>query len=226
MKISTSAFLALLLALPMVCGAQSDEDIDASTETTHDGLVQVRRAGFRNVWVKPGVDISAYTKIFPGPTQFHYRDVRPVSRRAASRASEFPIEENSRARLEEAMTEAFREELSESEHFELVDETGPDVLLIFGSLHDIVSNVPPDQVGRTRIYLSRVGQATLVLQIEDFMSREVLARVVDRRAADPAFARQSNRVANMAEVRRLAQTWARLMTRGLDRWVESGGVVE
>ncbi len=43
MKISKSAFLALLLALPMVCGAQSDEDIDASTETTYDGLVQVRR---------------------------------------------------------------------------------------------------------------------------------------------------------------------------------------
>ena len=77
MKISTSTLLALLLALPMVCSAQSNEDIDASTETSHDGLVQVRRAGFRNVWVKPGVDISAYTKIMPGPAQFHYRDVAP-----------------------------------------------------------------------------------------------------------------------------------------------------
>ena len=43
MKISRFAFLAVILALPMVCSAQSDEDIDASTETTHDGLVQVRR---------------------------------------------------------------------------------------------------------------------------------------------------------------------------------------
>ena len=43
MKISRFVFLAVLLALPMVCSAQSDEDIDASTETTHDGLVQVGR---------------------------------------------------------------------------------------------------------------------------------------------------------------------------------------
>jgi hypothetical protein len=94
-------------------------------------------------------------------------------------------------------------------------------VLIWGGLHDIVSFVPPDMVGRSRIYLSQVGQATLVLQIEDSMSREVLARIIDRRAAEPAFAQESNRVTNTAEVRRLARTWARILTNGLDKWHES-----
>ncbi len=213
---------AVTFVLPLVCGAQSAEDIDADTTTTYDGLVQVKRTGYRNVWVRPDADISIYSKIMPGPPQYHYRDVPEGTRRSArSSASEFPIQENSRVRLEEAMAEIFREEISGSEYFTLVDEPGRDTVFIWGGLHDIVSYVPPGYVGRSRIYLSRVGQATLVLQIEDSMSREVLARVVDRRAAESVFARESSPVTNAAEVRRLARTWARILRNGLDKWHES-----
>ncbi len=119
------------------------------------------------------------------------------------------------------MSEIFREEISDSEYFTLVDVPGRDTVLIWGGLHDIVSYVPPDTVGRNRIYLNQVGQATLVLQIEDSMSREVLARIIDRRAAEPAFAQESNRVTNTAEVRRLARTWARILKNGQDKCHES-----
>ena len=72
-----------------------------------------------------------------------------------------------------------------------------------------------------------MGQATLILQIEDSMSREVLARIVDRRAAgtqrDFEFAMPSNTVTNTAEVRNLARTWSRILRNGLDKWHESGG---
>ena len=217
--------VAVTFVLPLVCGAQSDEDIDADTTMTYDGLVQVKKTGYRNVWVKPDADISIYSKIMPGPAQYHYRDVPEGSRtRASARNSStdaFFIQENSRMRLEEIMAEIFREEISDSEYFTLVDEPGRDTVLVWGGLHDIVSYVPPDYVGRSRIFLSRVGQATLVLQIEDSMSREVLARIVDRRAADPAFAQESNTVTNTAEVRRLARTWARILKNGLDNWHES-----
>ena len=213
-------FLALTLFLPLVCGAQSAEDIDASTDTTYDGLVQVKRTGYRNVWIKPDVDISVYSKIVPGPAQFHYREVRETSSLAARRSTtnQFTIQEDSRARLEETMAEIFLEEMSESEYFTLVDEPGRDVLRVWGGLHDIVSNVPPDPIGRSTIYLTQVGQATLVLQIEDSTTGEILARVVDRRAAESTFAQISSTVTNRTEVRRLARTWARLLRNGLDKW--------
>ena len=233
-KYSLASFAATLCVLPLVCGAQSAEDLDASTDTSYDGLVQVKRTGYRNVWVKPDVDISVYTKIVPGPAQFHYREVRDVSRTSAARLSsstnEFPIGENARMRLEEIMEDAFDEEISESKYFTVVEEPGRDALFIWGGLHDIVSHVPPDNIGRSEIYLSQVGQATLVLQIEDSMSREVLARVVDRRAAgapggDIMFAMPTSSASTNADVRRLARTWARILTRGLDKWHESGGSV-
>ena len=216
-------FLAVTLVLPLICGAQSAEDIDASTDTTYDGLVQVKKTGYRNVWIKPDVDISVYSKIVPGPAQFHYREVRetPTTARRISSTTEFPIQEDSRVRLEETMAEIFLEEMRESEYFTVVDEPGRDVLRVWGGLHDIVSNVPPDRVARSTIYLTRVGQATLILHIEDSMTREVLARVVDRRAAESAFAQRSSTVNSGAEVRRLARTWARLLRNGLDKWHES-----
>ncbi len=224
-KSSLASLVAALYALPLVCGAQGAEDIDASTETSYDGLVQVKRTGYRNVWIKPDVDISVYSKIMLGPALFHYREVRETPRtttaRRSSSATEFTIQENSRVRLEETMAEIFLEEMSESEYFTLVDEPGRDVLFIWGGLHDIVSNVPPEPIGRSAIYLTRVGQATLILHIEDSMSREVLARVVDRRAAESAFAQRSSTVTSRAEVRRLARTWARLLRNGLDKWHES-----
>ena len=227
MRAKIAVIVSLVLIVPVIAGAQSDESADA--ETTFDGLVEVRRARFRNVWVKPGVDVSRYSKILPGPAQFHYRDVPPVSRTTARRSSQqdFPIEENSRARLEELTPEIFREEVAKSEHFTIVDEAGRDTLFIYGALYDIVSHVPPDYVGRSDIYISSVGQATLVIQIEDSMSREVLGRIVERRAAEPAFGAQiSSTVTNLAEVRRLIRRWGTVFRNGLDRWYESGGQVE
>lgn len=225
MKIRRYAFVAVALVLPLVCGAQSDEDVDADATMTHDGLVQVKRTGYRNVWVKPDADISVYSKIMPGGAQFHYRDVpEGSSTRMSTRSSsndEFFIQESSRVALEEAMAEIFREEISDSDYFTLVDVPGRDTVLVWGGLHDIVSYVPPDLVGRNRIFLNQVGQATLVLQIEDSMSREVLARIVDRRAAESAFMQESSRVTNRAEIRRLARTWARILKNGLDKWHES-----
>lgn len=214
----------IISAVPLVGVAQSDDE-----ETTYDGLVEVRRAGFANVWIKPDVDISRYNKILPGPAQFHYRDVPEVStlRARSTTVSEFPIPENDKVLLEQLMEEAFEEELMESRNFELTDEPGPDTLFIWGGLHDIVSNVPPDLRGPGEIYLSRVGVATLVLQIEDSTSREVLARVVERRNArtndDISFALPANRATNTTAVRRMARSWARTLRTGLDRWHDLSG---
>jgi hypothetical protein len=61
------------------------------------------------------------------------------------------------------------------------DDPGPDVLLIVGGLHDIVSRVPPDMVGRGETYLSSVGEATLILEARDSLSGETIYRAIDRR---------------------------------------------
>ena len=102
----------------------------------------------------------------------------------------------------------------------MVNESGPDVLLIRGALLDVVSYVPPEPIGRVDIYLRSVGEATLVLEIRDSITDAILVRVVDRKAAEDVGGRlqESNRVTNTAEVRRLAKRWASALRKRLDEF--------
>ena len=53
------------------------------------------------------------------------------------------------------------------------------VLLVMGGLLDVVSFVPPDPVGGwSEVYLSRVGEATLVLEIRDSITQTTLATAI------------------------------------------------
>ncbi len=91
-----------------------------------------------------------------------------------------------------------------------------DVLVIRGGLHDIVSNVPPDIIGRGDIYLSSVGEITLILEAVDSMSDEVIFRAVERRALDRSGGMRSSSVTTTAEVRRVLRRWATTLRDGLD----------
>jgi hypothetical protein len=146
-----------------------------------------------------------------------YRPVTSSTRGRSSNRSEFPVSAENRAKFEATVSEIFREELSKSQRFQITTEAGPDVLLIVGTIVDVVSNAPPEPVGRGNVYLSQVGEATLVLELRDSESSAVLARLVDRRAASRAAGMSwSNTVSNTAEVRRLVRFWASRLSNYLD----------
>ena len=189
-------------------------------EVSFDGLHVVDNAAFREAWADPDIEFSRYNKIMPGGAFFEFRAVRRTSGTTRARSSdrEFYIDEDARARLEEEVTAIFAEELANSTRFTVVDEPGPDVLIIRGGLHDIVSFVPPEPIGRGEIWLSSVGEITLLLEVVDSLSGEVIARAVERRAAERGggMAIQANRVTTWAEVRRLTRRWATTLRDGLD----------
>ncbi|MDH3614102.1 MAG: DUF3313 domain-containing protein [Gammaproteobacteria bacterium] len=210
-----------LLALGLAGCAASTPTIDTSPEAelTYDGLHPLKGTRADAAWVRPGSDISQYSKIVLQGVGVEYRPGGESGRTFHDRAQGGPFEVTPKQRenFERVVSEAFREELARSEQFELVEEAGPEVLLIIGGLVDVVSYVPPEPAGMAEIYLSRVAEATLVLEIRDSITQATLARVVDRRAAERAFEMtQSNRVNNKSEVRRLANTWARLLRTRLD----------
>jgi hypothetical protein len=183
--------------------------------------VRIDNSRFSNAWIDPDVDLSQYDKIMAGGAEFEFRAVKKSTSSTTTRRaneSEFWISDKKRQELIEIVSEAFRNELQKSEHFTMADAPGPDVLVIVGGLHDIVSRVPPDMVGRGDIYLSSVGEATLVLEARDSLSGETIYRAIDRRAAERAGGQMvvSNTVTTKSEVRRLAQRWATRLREGLD----------
>ncbi len=189
-----------------------------NAEVSFDGLHTVDNSIFKLAWADPDIDFSRYDKIMAGGAVLEYRAVKKTSTSMArSTASEFYIDDKNRERLKEEVSTIFKDELANSTRFTMADAPGEDVLIIRGALHDIVSFVPPELIGRGEIYLSRVGEITLILEAVDSRSNEVIYRAVERRAAERVgMATVSNTVTNWAEVRRLIRRWATKLREGLD----------
>ncbi len=187
-------------------------------ERTFDGLVRIDNSRFRHAWADPEVDFSQYNKVMPGGAEFEFRAVSKTAgagRTLSSRASqrEFWISDANRDKLVDTVSGIFRKELSKAQGWEVAEEVGPDVLILRGALLDIVSFIPPEMTGRSEIYLSSVGAATLVIEGIDSMSGEVVFRAVDRRSTD---ATGGGTIRAWSEVRRWARRYATILREGLE----------
>jgi len=207
--------------MAVACTQTPSIDTGPEAELTFDGLAPISNARFSNAWIDPDVDFAGYDKIMAGGAEFEFRAVKKSTSSSSMRRSsenEFWISDKNKQKLIDTVSEVFVEELQKSKHFEIVDEAGPDVLIIVGVLHDIVSRVPPEMIGRGDIYLSSVGEATLIIELRDSLSGETIYRAVDRRTAERAggSAVRSSSVTTWSEVRRMARRWATRLTQGLD----------
>lgn len=193
--------------------------ITMAAEETFDGLRLVNNTRAQKVWIRPGLDLSRYSKIWPQSAGIQFRPVEGGSRAQQRRGqSEFPVSNRARERLRSVMSEAFQAQLAMLERYEIVDGPGPDVMMVRGALLDVVSFVPPESVGRSDVFISTVGAMTFVVELRDSESHTVIVRTADRRAAQRPgnTLQQSNPVTNQAEVRRLAQRWATWLREALE----------
>ncbi len=186
-------------------------DMSEDAELTFDGLRPILNSRAAKAWAKPGLDLTVYTKIKLQGAGIEYRPGGESGRTMSSRSSGGPFEmnEDQKARFQSIAVEVALEELGKSERFTLTDEVGPDVLIVRVALLDVVSFVPPERSGRSEVFLSRVGEATLVLELRDSITDAILARAMDRRAAGDTsgLMSRSNRVTNTTEARRLIRRW-------------------
>ena len=217
-----SLMLVLFSLLIVACSSAPPAlQTGPGAEYTFDGLVRVDNARFRSAWADPEVDFSQYNKVMSGGARFEFRAVsKTAGRTLMSRGSqrEFWISDANRDKLVDTVSAVFKEELSKAQGWEVAEEVGPDVLILRGALLDIVSFVPPEMIGRGEIYLSSVGEATLVVEGIDSMSGEVVFRAVDRRSITPADNTMvlASTVTTWSEVRRWARRYATILREGLE----------
>ncbi len=210
--------LVLLSLLIVACtSAPPALQTGPDAERTFDGLVRVDNSRFRDAWADPEIDFSQYNKVMPGGARFEFRAVSKTGGRTAlsrGNRSEFWISDANRDKLVDTVSGVFKEELSKAQGWDIVEEVGPDVLILRGAMLDIVSFVPPEMIGRGEIYLSSIGEATLVVEGIDSMSGEVVFRAVDRRSTNSTG--RASTVTTWSEVRRAARRWATILREGLE----------
>ena len=213
-KTFSRLFPALLGALMIAaCSTQPPQPV-IGAEESFDGLRRITNSQADAAWLRPGVDLAAYRKLRLEGAGIEFRPVK----RTGSNQREFSMSDAQKTRLRDLVVEVFREELIASERFTLVEESGADVLTVWGGLYDVVSFVPPEQAGRLDVFLNAVGAATLVIELRDSETGATLVRALDRRAASRAGSQLnfSSSASNWAEVRRVARRWATLLRTRLD----------
>jgi hypothetical protein len=216
MTLSKPGASALALMLLAACESQP-QNLKLGSEESFDGLRIVQNTIAHRVWVREDLDLSGYDQMILKGAGIKYRHVRSAGT-SSTRASrrEFPVTPEQQQRLLALAEDVFRTELANSERFTITETAGPNVLLVEGALIDVVSFVPPEPAGRGDTFLSRIGEATLVVQVSDSLTGEALARMVDRRGADPVNMQRSSRPFNRSEMQRLLSRWARQLREGLD----------
>ena len=223
-----AALLALTLTLGCAATAQEmtgdPDQVAAEERYSH---LEKGKSGFRETWVNPDVDWSRFDSLYLWQAEFQYRDVGPARRTRSSvmntRQREFGISEEDRKKFEEILSEAFVKEIQKAKNFEIVDDPRPTTLIMRGAVLDIVSLVPPDTVGRSYIYLSSVGEATLALELIDASTGDVAAVVAERRAFQSGtgridqFSTPTNSATVTSEIRRWARRAASTLREALEK---------
>lgn len=195
----------------------------ASTQTAPaeewDGLVRQQGTRLGAVFVRPDAEIVAYRSVMLDPVEVSFARNWDPNRGGRSQVNRLDASDMAamQASLADLFRETFRAEL-ERGGYQLVDAAGPDTLRVSAAIIDLYVTAPETtSAGRTRTYTVNSGRMTLVAELRDSTTGEILARAVDTRSARSSGVwTVANRVTNTADARRAMSIWARALRESLD----------
>lgn len=201
----------------------------AAGDQTREALYPVRYSGFARAWIRPGEHFAAYRTLLVAPPTITFEREPTHEDSWLLVEGGYPSEPNfalSERQLQDFgryLVEEFRAELGASGQFELVDEPAADTLVVVPSVVDLVMFVPLGALpGGEQVITRRTAEMTLVVDLVDARSREVIARVTERRDAvalgasgvGPSYS--STTSANAAALRSTFRRWAAILRDRLD----------
>ena len=211
--------LAGVVALAL-CAACATDTNPENLQVTHDGLERVPNSRAERAWVKPGVDFSQYTEV--GLLDCF------VAFRRNWRMNHPGIRTRDMERIQDALSEEFRTaftEALESGGFPVVEQAAPNVLLIRPAIIDLDVAAPQtNAAGRSDSFTASPGAMTLVIELFDSESHEILARATDRRRArNVGNIRWTTTGTNRDAARRILNSWANMLVTALNEVEGKGG---
>ncbi|MBW1844721.1 MAG: DUF3313 family protein [Deltaproteobacteria bacterium] len=198
----------LAAALCAACATES-----RVPDVTHDGLERIENARVALAWVKPDADFSQYTHV-------GLLDCM-VSFRRNWRMNHSGVRTRDMERIKRDLADEFRtvftQEL-ENGGFPVVEAPDDHVLLIRPAIIDLNVAAPDtNSAGRSDSFTASPGQMTLVIELFDSVSNEILARAIDRRTArNVGNIRWTTRGTNRDAARRILRRWAGMLVAKLD----------
>jgi hypothetical protein len=206
----------LFVALTLLAGCATSRP---APPNEWDGLVLRPDTRLRAVFVRPDAEVPAYTSVLLDPLQVSFAaNWDPNSnRRGQGRRLDAGDVAAIKDQLADLFRETFRTELARG-GYALVDEPGPDTLRVTPAVVDLFVSAPDRaSTGSVRTYTASSGRMTLVVELRESVTGELLARAVDAQSGR-GFGTMtwSNRTTNIADARRAIGIWATALRQGLD----------
>ena len=214
--LKAACLLALTLALTGSLAA-GKKDVDEAMG--RGGLQKTSVKGLELAYVRPGASLAAYKRVKLDPVEVQF-DKSWDPTRTGSRIKLGPEErEKIRASVAKLVEEEFAKTLQKGGTYQLTTESAPDVLRVKVSVLNVYINAPTGTgAGRSKTYVSSAGQMTLLAELSDSVSGQVLARVADRREANSlARMERADRIENEGAAREVAAAWAQILRNALDK---------
>ena len=205
-------------ALAVFCVLAAVTAAAATPPAEWDGLELRPSKRVNLLYVRPDASLAGYKHVRLAPLQVRFdKNWKPNASRTLSNR----LDKDDFERIKKALAEEFArvcaEELARG-GYDLVTDAGEDVLDVDPAVIDLYIAAPDKMTpGRTRTYTADPGRMTLVAELRDSDTGQVLARVMDRASASWGGRFQvASSVTNMAAAQQIIARWASALREELD----------
>jgi hypothetical protein len=214
-RISVAVFLvSAMLCAPLVTAQSTD------SAWTQGGLQRITVKGLDAAFAKPGASLAQYDKVLLRPVEVAFQKnwARNMSTGTRMRVSSEDMQ-RIRSRLATRLQDAVRSELAAG-GYKLVDAPGDDVLDVQMDIVNLYVPAPAVHPGMHQpdVYAVSAGQATLVVQLNDSVTGDAIARAVQNyAAAEGVRMTRIDNFENDVEAGKACAIWAKSLRDALDR---------
>jgi hypothetical protein len=217
--LAAAATLAMTAAAALAADPAAPEPARDRPGVEWDGLQPVRVKGLDQVYVRPGVSLAGYRRIMVDPVEVAFaRSWDPNAGTPGLPRVKPSDRERIRADVARLVREQFVRDIEKRGGYPVVEAAGPDVLRVTARIQDLYINAPDTLNGaRDRVYVRSAGEMTLVAELRDSETGQLLARAVDRRVDPDSYPLElATSVSNDAAARRAVSAWTRILRDRLD----------
>jgi hypothetical protein len=211
--------VSLLASALLLTSAFATTKADLEKAMSYDGLEKINVKGIDLAYARPGATLAEYNRVKLEPVEVAFHKNWYPTRTGSRIKLSADERENIRTGVAKIVYEEFVKELQTKSNYGVADESGPDVLRVKARIVNLYVDAPGTGTpGRSRTYTVSAGEVTILAELFDSETDQVLARIVDRRVArNTAMLTLSNSVLNADEARAIASSWARVLRDGLDK---------
>lgn len=213
------SFKLLWLPLALTCVAGLAMAKSEPAEVSIEGLDLVDKDRRGEIYAASGIDWTEYTqiKLERATVAFRKNWQRDQNRYDPWKVRDQDMEKI-KTGLSDLFNEVFTQELSTDGGYTITDAIGADTMTMVPKIVDLDIAAPDTpRPGISTSYVEQAGRMTLILEIHDSQSGDLIAKMSHRQDAPRyGYMRWANSVSNTAEARRMLQRWANDLIKRLD----------